>query len=519
MDALVSLVGAGPGDPSLLTLAAVRALSRADVVLFDALVHPAVLDHARPDAERVYVGKRAGHEGITQQEINARLVSLARAGKRVCRLKGGDPFLFGRGSEEAEVLADAGVPFEVVPGVTAALGVAAYAGISLTHRALSSSVAFVTSTEHASKSESAHDWKALATATQTVVIYMGARKIRGEMDRLRAHGRAGDTPVAVIEWGTRAEQRVLVGTVDDIAERCDDARIGTPALVVIGRVVALRDKLDWWSRRPLAGRRVVVLRAGAQAAETLDTLASRGADGWGVPVISIEAPADPSRLARAVRQLVGYRAVAFTSSNGVERFFDALNDAALDARALAGVVIAAVGAPTSEALRARGVLCDVTARESRGEGLASALGEHLARVGGAKGGRVLVPRAEQGSEALDAGLRAAGFEVDVVSAYCTKPAVGGAVEALRGALERGLVDAVLFTSGSTVTHLCDALGDAAATLLSPVLLASIGPVTSEAARSRGLFVGVEAAEARSEALIDALEAHYRKAARQTEEAP
>jgi uroporphyrinogen III methyltransferase/synthase len=489
-------------------LAAVRAIQRADVVLYDALVHPAVLAHARADASLVFVGKRAGHEGTKQDDINAMLVAYARDGKRVCRLKGGDPFLFGRGSEEAEVLAEAKIPFEVIPGVTAALGATAYAGISLTHRSLSSSVAFLTSSEHASKSTSAHDWSKLATATQTLVIYMGVRKIREEMERLMAFGRAPETPVAVIQWGTRADQRVVVGTVGEIARLVEDAQLGAPALVVIGEVARLRESLQWWDRQPLFGRRVLETRAREQAGGVIEALVERGAEPVAFPAIAFEPPSDPERVEKAVREIRHYDAAVFTSANGVERWFAAMRAARLDARAMAAARVVAIGPATAAMLERYGVIADAVPAEHRGEAAGEATVGLFADRAGIAGRRVLLARAEVAREALPDALRAAGAVVDVVPVYRTVAAPKRDVEALIAALRAGQIDAATFTSSSTVEHVCDALGPQAASLLAPVAIASIGPITSEAARARGLHVTVEAATYTIPGLLASLEAHY-----------
>ena len=508
VDVRVSLVGAGPGDPALLTLAAVRAIERADVVLYDALIHPSVLERARPDAELVFVGKRAGHDGISQHEINQRLVALARAGKRVCRLKGGDPFLFGRGSEEAEVLASAGIAFDVVPGVPAAVGATAYAGISLTHRMLSSSVAFVTSSEHASKATSAHDWGKLATATQTIVIFMGVRKIRAEMERLVAHGRSPETRAAVIQWGTRAEQRVVTGTVADIALRCEDAGLGAPALIVVGDVVALRETLRWWDRKPLFGKKILVTRARSQAVRLSEALAERGAEPVPFAAIAFEPPREGDRVRQAVGELGSYDLVVFTSANGVSRWFEAMEHEGRDARAFQKAKVVAIGPATAAALAGQGIRADAVPEEFRGERAAEAALSLLAADGTVHGRRCLLARAEIARDALPDALRAQGVAVDVVPVYRTVAASGGDVAALTAMLRAGQIDAATFTSSSTVEHFCDALGAEAHELLAPVVVASIGPVTSETARRRGLHVTVEAGKYTIDGLVDALESHY-----------
>lgn len=507
---MVSLVGVGPGDPGLLTLRGARAIARADVVLYDALVHPAVLRHARADAERLFVGKRKGADSATQDEINHLLLYRARQGRRVARLKGGDPMLFGRGAEECEFLAAHSVAFEVVPGVTAALGATAYAGIPLSHRELSSSIALVTASERPGKTRSAHDWSRLADATQTLVLYMGVHRLREDMDALVAHGRRGDTPAAVISWGTHPEQRVVSATVATLADVCDASPPAAPALVVVGDVVALRERLRWWDAGPLFSRRVVVTRAKEQSASMVDALVEEGAEALEFPAISFEGPSDPAPLARALDALGqgSYAVVLFTSANGVDRVFRALDARSLDARSFGKARVAAIGPATAEALRARGVRADLVAKEFVGEALAR---DVLALLGDAAvGSRALLARAEVARDALPDALRAAGVEVDVVAAYRTVPAPEADVAALRDALAEGRVDAVTFTSSSTVANVCDALGPDAPSLLAKTAVASIGPVTSQTARARGLTVAVEAGSYTVAGLLDALRAHFQQ---------
>lgn len=511
MTGLVSLVGVGPGDPGLLTLRGARAIARADCVLHDALVHPAVLRHARPDAELLFVGKRKGAESAAQEEINHLMLYRARQGRRVARLKGGDPLLFARGAEECEFLAGHGVPFEVIPGVTAALGATAYAGIPLSHRDLSSSIALVTASERTGKVRSAHDWSRLADATQTLVLYMGVHRLRDDLAALIAHGRHPDTPAAVIACGTLAEQRVLSATVATLADVCEAEGADAPALVVVGEVVGLRPRLRWWDTRPLCGRRVVVTRARAQSASMVDALLEDGAEAIEFPAIGFEPPGDAGPLARALDALAlgDYAVVIFTSANGVERFFGALEDRRLDARAFGRAQVAAIGPATAEALRARGVRADLVAREFVGESLAREVIDALGRR--AAGARALVARAEVARAALPDALEAAGLRVDVVPVYRTVPAPAGEITALREALASGRIDAVTFTSSSTVTHVCDALGADAAGLLARTAVASIGPVTSQTARARGLTVAVEAETFTTAGLLDALRRHFESA--------
>jgi uroporphyrinogen III methyltransferase/synthase len=502
----VYLLGAGPGDPELITARALRRLRECDVVLYDALVHPDLLAHARPDAELAFVGKRAGAPSERQANIHARMVQEARAGRVVGRLKGGDPFMFGRGSEEAEHLAEAGIPFEVVPGVTSPLAVCAYAGISLTHRDASSSVAFLTASEHADKSESAHDWSKLATATQTLVIFMGMRHLERTMARLIAHGRDPNEPAAVFEWASLPRQRSLVGTVGTIAQIARDAGAGLPALTVVGEVVRLRERLRWYDVQPLFGKRVLVTRPAELSGGFAQRLRDAGADPVALPTIRIVPPSDTAPLTRAAREAAQYDAIVFTSVNGVSRFFDAIRDAGGDARWLGRGLVAAIGPATAEALSVRGVRADVVPDAFRGEAAAQALIDALGtRI---RGARVLLPRAAVAREALPEMLRAAGARVDVVAAYQTLGPHEDDAQRLRDTISQGGIDVVALTSSSTVNQLVEALGADAAALLARVTLASIGPITTHTAESLGLRVAVTANAYTTAGLLDALEAHF-----------
>ena len=504
---MVSLVGVGPGDPGLLTLRAQRVIARADTVMYDALVHPGVLRHARDDAERLFVGKRKGADSTTQDEINHMLLYRAGQGRRVARLKGGDPFLFGRGAEEAEFLASHGVEFEVVPGVTAALGALAYAGIPISHRDLSSSVALVTATERQDK-PGAVRWDRLANATQTLVLYMGLSRLRETLAALVENGRDEETPAAVVAWGTHPEQRVVTGTVATLADLVGEARVTPPALVVVGDVVRLRESLRWWDLGPLSGRRVVVTRAREQSAGIVDALADEGASVIEQPVIRVEPPEDLAAVGRAVWALAhgAYEAVAFTSANAVDRTFEAIDAAGRDARALGRCLVAAIGPATAEALRRRGVRPDLVPMSHLGEEVAQellwALGER------ARGARVLLPRAAVAREALPRALSAAGCDVDAVAVYRTAPAPGADFDDLRDSFERGAIDAVTFTSGSTVQRFCEGLGPRAPGMLSNAVVASIGPATTRAARALGLSVNGEAEEHTAEGLVAALRDYF-----------
>lgn len=505
----VYLLGAGPGDPELVTQRAVRRLREADLVLYDALVHPELLDLCRPDAEKAYVGKRAGRASERQSAINERMIAAARAGRIVARLKGGDPYLFGRGSEEAEALHAAGVPFEVVPGVSASTAATAYAGISLTHRDASSSVAYLTATESAEKDRSSHDWSKLATATETLVIFMGVRKLESLMQLLMEHGRSPDAPAAVIEQASLPRQRTVTGTVATIAERAREADIGTPALTVVGEVVRLRDALRWYDVQPLFGRRVLVTRPEDRAQGLARMLRDEGAEAVCIPAIRIAPPEDPEPLARAVREASSYDWIVWTSASGVDAFFAEVDRQERDARVVGGARLSAIGPATAGALRARGLRADLIPDEFRGEGAARALLD--AHRGDLRGVRVLQPRAAIAREVLPETLRAAGAHVDVIHAYRNLPAEGEDAAAIRRAIAEREVDVVTFTAPSTVESVARALGPDAAALLAPLTVASIGPITTAAAEKLGIRVDVSAPVYTSEALVLALREHASRA--------
>jgi uroporphyrinogen III methyltransferase / synthase len=487
----VYLVGAGPGDPGLLTLRAVELIRSADVVLHDRLIPQEALECARAGAELVYVGKQGGGPQMPQEEIDSLLVEHGRAGRRVVRLKGGDPLVFGRGGEEALVLREAGVEFEIVPGVTAGVAAPAYAGIPVTHRELASAVAFVTGHERVAggdeagdQPESALDWAALARFPGTLVFYMGVRALGRIAERLRAEGRPAGEPVAVIERGTLPGQRTLLATLADVAERAAAEGISAPAVTLVGPVATLREELAWLERRPLHRRTVAVTRARAQASPLAARLRELGAT-------VIEAPAIRTvSLEAVVPDLADYDGLCATSPNGVDELFARLRDSGRDARSLAGLHVAAMGPGTARAFEAHGVTPDTVPARSVAEGLVDALAEVPLE-------RVLVARAREGRDVLIDALRARGAQVDVLALYETVPEPLGAaaVEAVAGA------DFVTFTSASTVRHLLAAAG---AHALDRPRLASIGPATSTELRAHGLEPDVEADPHTPDGLVAAL---------------
>ncbi len=496
----VWLVGAGPGDPGLITVAGLERLREADVIVYDRLVSPRLLDH--PDlagAELIYMGKVAGEGNHDQSKINDLLIEKARVGKRVVRLKGGDPFVFGRGGEEAEALRAAGVPFEVVPGVTSATAVPAYAGIPVSHRGLAATFAVVTGHEDPDKSEPAIDWERLATAVDTLVLLMGVKTLPETVDRLIAGGRSPETPVAVIRWGTTPDQRTVTGTLGDIVQRVRAAKLQPPAITVVGEVVRLRETLAWFEDRPLFGKRVLITRTRRQASTLARLLADEGAAPIELPAIEIEPAADEAATEAALDGLRAgvYGWVVFTSANAVELFFGLMRERGLDARAFAGAKAAAIGPATADALAERGIIADAVPEEYVAEGVVEALRPRLR-----SGERVLVPRAEGARPALIEGLSALGGQVDEVILYRAAVPKDAPAEAL-ALLRDGGIDIVTFTSSSTVRNLA-ALLDGDVECLREAMIACIGPITADTARELGLKVDVVASEHTVPGLVAAL---------------
>lgn len=497
---IVYLVGAGPGDPKLLTLRGRECLERADVVLYDYLANPVLLDLAPARAERIYVGRRGRGQYHEQSEINQTLIEKARAGKVVVRLKGGDPFVFGRGGEEAEAVAGAGVPFEVVPGVTSAVAAPAYAGIPVTHRTLASTVTFVTGHEDPTKDVEALEWPRLATAHGTLVFLMGVKNLPAIVANLRREGKPADTPAAIIRWGTRTGQRTVIGTLETIAGKAVEAHIEPPSVIVIGEVVRLREQLNWFETKPLFGRRVLVTRAREQAGELSSLLLEQGAEPVECPVIQVVPPDSWAELDGAIADLKQYQWLVFTSVNGVKPFMDRLQRAGLDGRALAGLRLCCIGPRTAEALASYGLRADLVPSEYQAEGLIEAM-----KAAGVKGQRVLIPRAAVAREILPEQLRAMGADVRVVTAYRTvRPAVE--TDRVKELLEKQALHVLTFASSSTVRNFCELLGgrEEVRRLTRGVVVACIGPITAKTAAEEGLTVTVTAAENTIPALVEAI---------------
>ena len=481
----VYLVGAGPGDPDLITVKGRRILQQADAVLYDHLANPALLSLAPPHAERLYVGKKKSAHAFSQEEICGLLIERARRGLTVVRLKGGDPFLFGRGGEEAEALADAGIPFEIVPGVTTPLGIAAYTGVPLTHRQHTSAVTFVTG--HAVE---AIDWAKVGHA-ETLVIFMGLTTFPEIARQLMAHGRSPDTPTMAVRWATRPDQQTIVGTLATLPGMLDGMK--PPATIIVGEVVRLRDKLDWFERLPLFGKRIVATRAREQADALASRLSALGAGVVELPTIEIRPPADCAPLDRAIAQLDTYDWLVFTSANGVRFFLDRLDAGENDLRKLRAR-ICAIGPATRAAVEALHLKVDLMGKEYVAEGMLEAFADHdLVEK------RILLPRAAVARDLVPAELARRGARVDVVEAYLTVPP-----EQLAGQAREVLAsrpDCVTFTSSSTVRNLVQAAG---AEALRGIPVASIGPITTQTARQLGVEVAAQAKVFTVAGLVDAV---------------
>jgi uroporphyrinogen III methyltransferase/synthase len=503
---IVYLVGAGPGDPGLLTVRGRELLASCDAIATDALANPTIVADARlanPHAELHDVGKRGGSsESARQDAINALLIRLAREGKRVVRLKGGDPLVFGRGSEEAQALAEAGIAFELVPGVTAGVAVPAYAGIPVTHRGVATSVTFVTGHEDPAKAETQTDWSALARAGGTIVLYMGVKSLPRIAASLVAGGMSPDTPAAAVQWGTYARQRTVVATVTTLADAVEREGLSAPVITVIGPVVGLRSQIAWFDRLPLFGRRIVVTRASAQASGLRDALGALGAEVLEMPALRIE-PSDLTALRQAVTRIGEYDWVVVTSQNAVGFLWEALYAEEKDVRALASCRVACVGRTTSDALLSRGVLADVMPERF----VAEAVLEKLEARSDVRGTRVLYVAAEGAREVLPDGLRALGCTVDVVRAY-RAVSDGAGASALRSALAAGEVDAVTFASASAVRGFVEAVGSELARRAPAI---TIGPVTSDAVREEGIPLAAESAQASIAALVETVSRTLRRA--------
>ena len=513
----VYLIGAGPGNPKLITVRGMELLQTCDVIVYDRLAHPALLNYVRADAERVYVGKQSANHSMKQADINALLIDRAKSGKSVARLKGGDPFVFGRGGEEAEECHAAGIPFEIVPGVTSAIAAPAYAGIPVTHRDAASSFAIITGHERTEERESGtrtpgdaeqrRDWKHIANAGDTLIFLMGVEALPEITARLRENGKAADTPVALVQWGTWTRQRVVTGTLENIVQIVKDAKLTPPAVCVVGEVVKLRDTLRWFDdpeTRPLFGKKILVTRAREQASGFSDALRLRGAEPIEFPVIKIQRLENYDALDAAMRELSAYDWIVFTSANAVPIFAERLATLNFDARAFGKAKIATIGPATAQAVWEHlKIRADYTPTEAVAEAV-------LAQWPDANmtGKRVLLPRAAEAREILPDHLRERGATVDVIPIYETVLDAAEADE-LRRMLQNNELDALTFTSSSTVRNFAQAItnGNLAElpALLGAALVAAIGPVTADTLREMGINPQIVAAEHTLPGLLAALE--------------
>lgn len=486
----VYLVGAGPGDPELLTLKGKRALEEAGCVVYDRLANPRLLEHAPAQAERIYVGKEANRHAMSQEEINALLVERGRLGQTVCRLKGGDPFVFGRGGEEAEALTEAGVPWEYVPGISSSVAAAGYAGIPVTHRGLASAFAVVTAHQDPGKEDSGVRWDHLA-GVDTLVFLMGVERLPEIAAQLLAQGRAPETPAAVVNWATYPHQRTVTGTLADIAERCREAGLTAPSVTLVGEVAGLRSRLRWYDNRPLFGKRIAVTRPREQAGELARLIEAAGGEALLTPTIRIRRIPNPDLSGL----LQPYDWVVFTSSNGVYSLTATLKENNRDIRLLGRAKIAAIGSETARAVEAIGIRVDFVPSQFVAEKIIEEFPEPVA------GRRILIPRAREARELLPQIWRDQGATVDVVPVYETVADMDGLGE-LRRRLAAGEVDAVTFTASSTVRQLIRFVPESE---LQGIKVACIGPITAETARDAGLTVNAVAETFTARGLTDALQ--------------
>lgn len=492
----IYIIGAGPGDPGLMTVRGLQCLREATVVLYDYLVSDELLSHTRENARLIYVGKKGGHHTIPQNELNKLLVKEAKSGNVVARLKGGDPFIFGRGGEEAEIFSKEGIPFEVVPGVTSAVAVPAYAGIPLTHRDYTSAVAFVTGHEDPTKGKSDIDWERISVIG-TVVFLMGVKNLRHIVENLVGNGRDSETPAALIRWGTTADQETLTGTLRNIVGIAEEKNFSPPAIFVVGNVVNLREYLNWFETKPLFGKGVVITRPVEQAGEFADILRRAGARVIYFPTIKIVPPENFDDLDRAIDNIEKYHWIVFTSVNGVRFFFKRLDDLNKDIRGLKGIRICAIGPATAAAVEHYGIRIDIIPDDYISEAVLKKFKEQKIRDK-----NFLLPRAEIASDVIPEGLSKLGANVDVAVAYRTVSSEKDRTE-LYELIEQNKVDVITFTSPSTAINFINIMGEDIH-LTENLKIACIGPVTAATAEKLGFKVDIMPETYTVSGLVDAL---------------
>ncbi len=498
----VYIIGAGPGDPGLITMKGVECLHRADVVVHDYLVGKEILRHAGKEARLVYVGKIGGHHSISQENLSRMLVEEALKGLTVARLKGGDPFIFGRGGEEAEVLQKAGIPFEVVPGVTSAISVPAYAGIPLTHREFNSTVAFVTGHEDPDKGESRIDWEKIS-AIETLVFLMGVKNLSTIVSSLMKNGRSPYTPVALIRWGTTPDQETLTGTLGDIVSLAKERKFLPPAVFVVGDVVKLRDRLGWFEKKPLFGKGIVITRPEVQSEEFAALLRDEGARVVSFPTIRIVQPEDYGDLDQAITNIEKYQWIVFTSANGVRSFFERFCKLRNDIRDLKGIQICTIGPATRARVEEYNIRVDMVPQEYVSDAVVEAF-----RDMDIAAANILLPRAEIAGDTIPNGLSGLGAQVDVATAYRTVSS-GEDGEVIKELMDSGKIDVITFTSPSTVINFIDIIGKET-TIPNHIKIACIGPVTEDACRRTGLGVDIVQGPYSIPGLVDAIKANFRQ---------
>ena len=491
----VYLVGAGPGDPKLITVRGAEILSKADVVVNDRLANPRLLEYINPNAEIIYAGKQSRNHFLPQDEIIKVIIDHAMQGKVVVRLKGGDPFVFGRGGEEAEALTEAGIKFEVVPGITSAIAVPAYAGIPVTSRTYAASFGVITGHEAPGKSSTDIKWDKISTGLDTIVFLMGIENLENIVKNLVANGRSVDTPVAVIQWGTYAKQRTVVGTLSDIVDKCSEAGITAPAITIVGNVVKLRETVSWFEKKPLFGKRIIVTRAENQASALVESLENFGADVIEIPVIKFIAPNDYSSIDDAIDNLGRFNWILFTSANGVEWFVKRLMECGKDIRAMANAKLAAIGPRTAAAMEKLKLKVDFIPSKYIAESVVEEYPEDIS------GKSILIPQAKEARDELPKGLQAKGAEVCIACAYETVADISHAEE-LRGVLNDGEIDIITFTSASTVRNFMALIDDI--TLPENITIACIGPITADEARVHGLNPSIIADEYTIDGLVESI---------------
>ena len=501
----IFLIGAGPGDPGLITLKAMECIQNADVVVYDYLASPALLEYAKKDSEIIYVGKKGGDHTLSQDGINDLLIQKAKLGLIVARLKGGDPFIFGRGGEEAELIANAGIAFEIVPGVTSAIAAPAYAGIPLTHREHASSVSIITGHEDPTKKDSTIEWESFAKSTNTLVFLMGVKNLPGIVKNLQKYGKNPQTPVALVRWGTTSKQRSVSGTLENIVETVKQAKLKSPAIIIIGSVVTLKEKLKWFEDLPLLGKKVVVTRARAQASDFIKILRRAGAECIEMPTIKINPPENNIPLEKSIDNINSFDWLIFTSVNGVKFFFNTLYSKNKDVRVLGHLKFACIGPVTKDELKKHGIISDVLPETYRAESVAKAFANK-----NIKDKNILIPRAKEARAILPQELIKMGAVVHEVTAYETT-LENRDKDVLIKMLENNEIDVVTFTSSSTVENFTKLIpSDKFKKLIENITCACIGPITEKTAVSLGFNPDIVATDFTIDGLMDSILQHFNK---------